>query len=249
MMLLGWGAEVWALAVTASLVAGVVRGLTGFGFALILVTAVAVLAPPADVVPISVVLDLFAGIRLLPHVRADVDRRGAALMVLGALPAIPVGVIALAHLDEDAMRLGIGVAVLLATLAIASGIALKRVPGAGLTLGTGVAMGLLSGSAGIPGPPLILLYLSSPLPVATLRATAVAVFLAIDAIALVAMAAHGLVTAELLLRCLLLAPAVEIGQRLGHRLYGVVGPATVKRAALAMLVALAVVAIGRSVGG
>ena len=67
--------------------------------------------------------------------------------------------------------------------------------------------------------------------------------------ALVAMAAHGLVTAELLLRCLLLAPAVEIGQRLGHRLYGVVGPATVKRAALAMLVALAVVAIGRSVGG
>src|SRR3546814_347839 len=207
-MLLGWSPEVWALAAAAALVAGVVRGYTGFGFTLILVTAVSVLAPPADIVPISVVLDLFAGIRLLPHVRGEIDRRGTALMVLAALPAIPLGTMALALLDEDAMRLGIGVVVLLATVAIASGIGLKRVPGTGLKLGTGVTMGLLSGAGGIPGPPLILLYLSSPLPVGMLRATAVAVFLAIDAAALVTMAAYGLVTVELLLRCLLL----EIGR-------------------------------------
>lgn len=246
-MLLGWDVEVWALAAAAALVAGVVRGYTGFGFALILVTAVSVLAPPADIVPISVVLDLFAGVRLLPHVRGEVDRRGTALMVLGALPAIPVGAMALAWLDEEAMRLGIGVAVLLATVAIASGIGLRRVPGSGLKFGTGVAMGLLSGSAGIPGPPLILLYLSSPLPVGTLRATAVAVFLAIDLIALATMAAYGLVTVELLLRCLLLAPLVEIGQRLGHHLYGVADPAAVKRAALVLLALLAAVAIARAV--
>lgn len=248
-MLLGWGVEVWMLAGGAALVAGMVRGYTGFGFALILVTAVSVLAPPADVVPISVVLDLFAGIRLLPHVRNEVDRPGAALMVLGALPAIPLGAMALAVLDEDVMRLGIGVAVLLATAAIASGVGLQRVPGTGLKLGTGVAMGLLSGSAGIPGPPIILLYLSSPLPVGTLRATAVAVFLAIDLIALATMAAYGLVTGELLLRCLLLAPLVEIGQQLGHRLYGLAEPAAVKRAALVLLAVLAVVAIARATLG
>jgi len=196
-----------------------------------------------------VALDLFAGVRLLPHIRGEIDRSGAALMVLGAVPAIPVGALALAHLDADAMRLGIGVAVLLATLAIASGIALKSVPGTGLKLATGAAMGLLSGSAGIPGPPIILLYLSSPLPVSTLRATAVAIFLAIDVVALAVMASYGLVTAELLLRCLLLAPAVEIGQRLGHRFYGVAKPATVTRAALVLLGALAVVAIGQSVAG
>jgi len=245
-MLLGWGVEVWALTAAAALVAGVVRGYTGFGFALILVTAGSVLAPPADIVPISVVLDLFAGFRLLPHVRGEVDRRGAALMVLGALPAIPLGAMALAVLDADAVRLGIGIAVLLATVAIASGIGLKRVPGIGLKLGTGVAMGLLSGFAGIPGPPIILLYLSSPLPVGMLRATAVAVFLAIDLIALATMAAYGLVTGELLLRCLLLAPLVEIGQRLGHRLYGLADPAAVKRAALVLLAVLAVVAIARA---
>lgn len=248
-MLLGWTAEVWALAGIAALVAGVVRGFTGFGFALILVTAVSVLAPPAEIVPISLVLDIFAGLRLLPHVHHDIDRRGSALMVLGALPAIPIGALALSALHEDHMRLGIGVAVLLATLAIAAGIGLRRPPGGALKLVTGVAMGLMSGSAGIPGPPVILLYLSSPLPAATLRATAVAVFLVTDLAALAVMGAYGLVTGDLLLRCLILVPVVEAAVWLGRRLYGRAAESTVRRAALVLLFLLAVVAIGRATLG
>lgn len=248
-MLLGWTPEIWALAASASLVAGVVRGFTGFGFALILVTAATVLAPPADIVPVSMLLDIFASIRMLPHVHADIDRRGTSLMLLGALPAIPIGALALASFSDDTMRLGIGLAVLLATVAIGSGFALKRVPGSGLKLVTGVSMGLLSGSVGIPGPPVILLYLSSPLPVATLRATAVAVFLATDLVAVTVMTFYGLITTHLLLHCLLLAPVVEGAVFLGRRLYGVADPAVVKRAALALMVCLAVVVIGRSLLG
>lgn len=248
-MLLGWTAEVWALAAAASLVAGTVRGFTGFGFALILVTAVSVLAPPAEIVPISLVLDIFAGLRLLPHVRHDIDRRGSALMILAALPAIPLGALALAALDEDSMRLGIGVAVLVATVAIAAGLGLKRAPGTGLKLATGATMGLLSGSAGIPGPPVILLYLSSPLPAATLRATAVAVFLVTDLVSVAVMASYGLVTGDLLLRCLILVPLVEASVYLGRRLYGVAPEDAVKRAALLLLGGLAVVAIARAALG
>lgn len=248
-MLLGWSPEVWALAAAASLVAGVVRGYTGFGFALILITSVSVLAAPADIVPISVVLDIFASVRMLPHVYRHVDRRGTALMLLGALPAIPIGVLALATVDENLMRLGIGVAVLAATIAIAAGLGLRRPPGTALKLATGVTMGLMSGSAGIPGPPVILLYLSSPLPAATLRATAVAIFLATDLVALAVMTSYGLVTAELLLRCLILVPLVEASVYLGRRLYGVAAEASVKRAALVLLAAMALVAIGRATLG
>lgn len=248
-MLLGWSPEVWALAAAASLVAGTVRGFTGFGFALILVTAVSVLAPPAEIVPISLVLDIFAGIRLLPHVHHDIDRRGSALMVLGALPAIPIGALALAALDENSMRLGIGIAVLVATVAIAAGIGLRRPPGSALKLATGVTVGLMSGAAGIPGPPVILLYLSSPLPAATLRATAVAVFLVTDLVSLAVMGGYGLIDGELLLRCLVLVPLVEGAVYLGRRLYGVARPETVKQAALILLGILAVVAIGRATLG
>lgn len=249
MELLGWSAEVWALAAAAALVAGVVRGYTGFGFALILVASVSLLAAPADIVPVSVVLDIFASVRMLPHVHRDVDRRGCALMLAGALPAIPLGALLLVGLSADTMRLAIGIAVLVATVAIASGLGLRRVPGTGLKLATGMTMGLMSGAAGIPGPPVILLYLSSPLPAATLRATAVAVFLGVDLIALVTMTSYGLVTAHVLLHCLILAPIVEAAVYLGRRLYGTADETSVKRAALALLAVIALVAIGRATLG
>lgn len=242
---LGWSPTLWLVAGAACLVAGVVRGFTGFGFALILVTAVSVVAPPAAIVPISIILDLFAGVRLLPHVHRDVDRPGVALMTLGALPLIPLGVWMLAAVDEDSMRLAIGVVVLIATLSIGLGLGLKRPPGAGLKLLTGGLAGFLTGSAGIPGPPVILLYLSSPLPPATLRATAVALFLVTDLVALVTVSIAGLIDIDLLLRCLVLAPIVELGVWSGRHLYGRARPEQVKRAALLLLTALAIVAIGR----
>jgi len=244
-LFLGWDAAIWTLAAVSCLVAGVVRGFTGFGFALILVTAVSLLAPPAQIVPISLVLDIFAGLRLLPHVHRDIDRKGTLLMVLGALPAIPVGLYALTVVSDDHMRLGIGVLVLAAVTAIGLGLGLRRAPGTGLKLTTGVATGLLAGAAGIPGPPVILLYLSSPLPAAMLRATAVAVFLFTDAIALIGSGIAGLLSVELFWRCLILAPVVEIGVLIGRRGYGVARPEAVKRAALILLALLATVAIGR----
>lgn len=244
-LFLGWGPGIWALAIAACLVAGVVRGFTGFGLALIVVTAVSVLAAPAEIVPIAVILDLFAGIRMLPHVHKDVDRPGVALMTLGALPMIPVGVWLLAVVHEDHMRLAIGIVVLSATMAIAAGVGLRRPPGRVLKVITGCAVGLMTGAAGIPGPPVILLYLSSPLPPAMLRATAVAIFLVTDTVVLVLLSIKGLLTVEVLLHCLVLIPFVEVAVLLGRRLHGKARPEDVKRAALVLLMVLAIVAIGR----
>ena len=245
-MLFGWSLEIWLLTGAVCVLAGAVRGFTGFGLALILVMAAALWMPPAQIVPIALILDLFAGIRMLPHVHRDIDRPGVALMTLGAVPAIPVGIYLLAVVPEPTMRLAIGVVVLAAVIAIAAGLGLKQVPGRGLKVTTGVFVGLLTGAAGIPGPPVILLYLSSPLPAAMLRAMAVALFLATDTLSLIGMSWAGLIKAETLWRCLLLAPLVEVGVLIGRRLYGVADPVQVKRAALALLAVLAIVAIARA---
>jgi hypothetical protein len=242
---LGWGPGIWALSIAACLVAGVVRGFTGFGLALIVVTAVSVLAAPAEIVPIAVILDLFAGIRMISHVHKDVDRPGVVLMTLGAIPMIPLGVWLLSAVHEDHMRLSIGIVVLTASLAIAAGLGLKRPPGRFLKVITGCAVGLMTGAAGIPGPPVILLYLSSPLPPAMLRATAVAIFLVTDTMVLILLAIKGLLTIEVLLHCLILIPFVEVAVILGRRLHGKARPEAVKNAALALLMLLAIVAIGR----
>ena len=77
---LGWDLGIWAFVAAACLVAGVVRGFTGFGFPLIVVTATSLVVAPVEVVPIALLLDVLASVRMLPSVRADIDRRGALIM-------------------------------------------------------------------------------------------------------------------------------------------------------------------------
>ena len=243
---LGWDLGIWAFVAAACLVAGVVRGFTGFGFPLIVVTATSLVVAPVEVVPIALLLDILASVRMLPSVRADIDRRGALIMLVAAVPAIPVGAWLLASIDAETMRLAIGIVVLAAVVCIARGLSLSRPPGTALLGSTGAAAGLLSGTMGMPGPPVILLYLSSPLPVATLRATAVTFFLFTDLVAMAALVAFGVVGTTVLLQALILAPVVEVAVLAGRRLYGIAEPAMVKRAALVLLTGLAVVAIAKS---
>ncbi len=244
--LFGWSAGIWALVAGICFVAGVVRGFTGFGFPLIVVTASSLFLAPVAIVPIALLLDILAGVRMLPAVRSDVDRRGALILILAAAPAIPLGAWLLASIDTDTMRLAIGIVVLIAVVSIAKGLSLVRPPGTALLGGTGVVAGLMSGAMGMPGPPVILLYLSSPLPVATLRATAVAFFLFTDLVAMAALMGFGVLDTVVFWQALLLAPVVEIAVLVGRRLYGVTDPSMVKRAALVLLTVLAVVAIGKA---
>jgi len=244
---LGWDALIWVAVVAACTVAGVVRGFTGFGFPLIVVTATSLVVAPIEIVPIALLLDILAGVRMLPSVHREVDRKGVTFLVLGAVPAIPVGAWLLASLHPETTRFAIGVIVLIAVIVIARGYRMTRPPGSPLLAGTGVAAGFLSGTMGMPGPPVILLYLSSPLPVATLRATSVAFFLFTDLVSLAAMIWFAIVDETVLWRALVLVPVVEIAVLVGRRLYGVADPAYVKRAALVLLAILAVVAIGKSI--
>ncbi|MDF1794878.1 MAG: sulfite exporter TauE/SafE family protein, partial [Thalassobaculaceae bacterium] len=160
---------------------------------------------------------------------------------------IPVGAWLLSSLDAETMRLAIGVMVLIAVVIIARGYQMTRPPASPLLTGTGMAAGFLSGTMGMPGPPVILLYLSSPLPVATLRATSIAFFLFTDMIALVSMLWFGIITETVGWRALVLVPIVEVAVLVGRRLYGIADPIYVKRAALGLLVALAIAAIGKAV--
>lgn len=92
--------------------------------------------------------------------------------------------------------MAIAVVVLVATVLLWRGFALRRIPGRGATLLTGVLCGLLGGSVGIGGPPAILLYFSSPAAVAVSRASMI-VFLSGTGVFGLAAATHrGLITQE-----------------------------------------------------
>lgn len=244
-LFLGWDLVIWAVGVAVCLIAGIVRGIVGFGYALIVIGGLNVVALPAEVVPLATLLDLVCGINMMPGVWRHVHWRGARWLGIGALIGIPIGITLLVSLDVDVLRLGISVAILASVLLIARGFSFSKVPGNALMFLTGGLSGFMSGSAGIPGPPLILVYLSSPLPIITTRATTVAFLLLADSVALIYMASEGLVTSETMLRTAVLAPVSFIGIAIGSRLFTVAKPDQVKTAALWLLAALAIVGIGK----
>lgn len=242
---LDWSLLVWAVGLGFVFLAGVVRGITGFGYALIVISGLNLVAVPVEVVPVATILDFVAGVHMFPQVRKQVHWSGARWLGLGALIGIPIGVMLLVRLDADLMRLGISAAILISVFLIARGFALSGVPGRGLQCLTGGMSGFLSGAGGIPGPPVILLYLSSPLPVATTRATTVTFFLLVDVVALVGMASQGLVDQQTLMRAAVLVPATFIAIHVGNRLFAIATPAQVKRLALGLLGLLAIVGIAK----
>lgn len=243
--LFGWDLAIWTTAGGATLAASIVRGFTGFGFALIMLGAMLQIADPQTVVPLTILLDLLAGFGLMRRALPEAHWSGIWRLLVGAMVGLPLGFACLKLLPADTMKLAIYCAILGFVLLLARGFRLSAEPGPRMLLGTGAIAGAMSGAAGIPGPPVVLLYLSSPLPVATARATAISFFLFVDTTTLAFSAGGGLLDLAMLGRAAVLAPVMIGGILVGQRLYLVAKPETVRRAAIGLLALLAIVGIAR----
>jgi uncharacterized protein len=96
--------------------AGILRGYTGFGFALAAVPALTLILEPADMVPAVTVITLLGGLQLVIRVWCQADWRSVWLLLAGASVGLPFGVIMLRDLPPDLMRAFIGLTVLIAVL-------------------------------------------------------------------------------------------------------------------------------------
>lgn len=234
---LGWTRVAFSLVVV--LAAAVIRGYSGFGFAMVAVTGMSLVMPPAIVVPVVLILEMVASIQLLPQVWRDISWVSLRCLFIGSVAAVPLGVFFLSSVSEVPMRVGISVLVLATALLLARGFALRRMPGCGFTLGVGVLCGVLNGAAAIGGPPAILFYLSSPAGVAVSRASIIVYFLGIDLLTLGTAAYQRLVTVQTLyLAAVCLVPLVA-GIGLGSRVFQRVDPTLFRRNVLCLLMALA----------
>ena len=117
-----------ALAVVVVLLAGFIRGYSGFGFSAFVVTGLSMMMPPAQAVPMILLLEILASLRLWRQVRDKADWRLLGWLALGGVIASPFGVWLLAELPAGPMRAVVCALVLAMSLALWSGL---RLPGAG----------------------------------------------------------------------------------------------------------------------
>jgi uncharacterized membrane protein YfcA len=242
----GLSPMVIAFAFLAVFAAAFLRGFTGFGFGLAAVPALSVMLSPVVVVPCTLILAVLAGVQVLPKIRHLPHWRSVWILVAGSLVGSPIGIWLLTSLSANAMRAGIGIVLALAVLVLWRQPHLGKSPSTALGLGTGVLSGVLNGSTGFAGPPVILYFLSSAESVVIARASLIMYFFFSTGGTLAFDAMRGLIDRHVLLLSALFFPALYLGNWLGDRCFDGSSAATYRRVALGILLLLAVISVGRA---
>ena len=208
-----------AVALAAALGASFVRGLTGFGMAILLVPVLALALPPVEAVVLGNCLSVLIG---LTEVRTLVREAERSAWVISGVVVLttPFGLWALYSTSADIARLVIALIAFSAFVAILLPRRGSAVPGPLVTGGVGVLSGLMTGYAGMPGPPVVPFYAGRALPRITIKASMLLIFTIAAGAGLTTATWLGILRLELALFALVMLPVILAGNRLGMMVSG-----------------------------
>lgn len=206
---------IWIFAICAVLFAAFIRGLAGFGFALILAPVLLLILSPAAVVVINLFLGLLSSIVVMLHSFARIDFKRVLPMALSSLLGIPLGVWIISVVAPPILKIFIGVVIVCFAVLVAFGF---RKTFAGERMSSGVAgffSGILSSSTSLGGPPIVLFMHSQDWPKDIIHPSLAGYFLFLGSCSLGALSLSGQVTTETIISAASLAPALLAGTGLG----------------------------------
>lgn len=238
-----YSAATLAYLLASALVAGLARGFSGFGAALIFVPLVSAALGPQVAAPVLLLIDGVGALGLVPRAFGLADRRDVGTMAVGALAGIPLGTWLLTRSDPVTLRWAIAalIGVLLALLA--SGWRYRGRPRASLTVGVGAVAGLCSGIAQVGGPPIVAYWLGGAIPAATVRANIILYFFVSSLVTATTYLAGGLLTGAVVGLAVLTSPVYIVGIWLGARLFGLADERVFRRTCYALIAAAALLSL------
>jgi len=233
----------FAIVVVTVMVAGVARGMSGFGSGMIIAPVAAALYGPQVAVPMLALLDSFPTIPVtIPALRLA-RWREVLPVTAGLLVFLPVGVYLLAHGNETALRWTICLAILICAGVLWSGWRYRGPRSLPISFGVGGMSGILSGVASVPGPPVIFYWMASDLPALLVRANLLSLFLISDLLSIANYWVARLFSGEVIGLALAATPPYFVALLIGSRLAGLASEATYRRVTFVLIVISAVLAI------
>jgi uncharacterized membrane protein YfcA len=224
------------------LFAGAVQLTTGFGFALAAVPLMALAIDPHDAVIITLALATFSNGYQAWEGRTAGDRPVALRMLAGAALGLPIGLWVFVVADPAVLRLGIGIAVIGAVVALARGVDLREASAA-LDVAGGVVSGALTTSVGTNGPPLVFVLQARDFSPNRFRATITRVFFVLDIGSIIVFGVAGEINRGIVEAVAVALPALLVGAVVGVRIRSRLDPARFRRTVMVLLVLAAVSAI------
>lgn len=231
--------QVTALLLAAT-VAGVLRGFSGFGAALVLAPVVSLIVGTHVAVP-AILLSIFVTtVQLFAPTWSQVRWSDQLSLSLAGCIGVPAGVVLLIYLDPELMRRSISAVTALFALLLMTGWRYSHQPTRYGSAAMGALGGVLSGAASIGGPPVIVHLLAGPGSAAQTRASLVYYFAFTQLTAIVMFSIGGLMNWEVVVTAAVVSPSLILGTWAGARLFHLASERIFRIAALTILLIVGV---------
>ena len=225
------------------LVAGVARGLSGFGTGMIVAPIAGALYGPKAAIVVIVIIDSLPTVPLtLPALRLA-HWREVLPVSAGLFLFFPVGIWLLVHGDERVLRWLICVAVLACAATLWSGYRYSGPRNPATSVGVGGVAGVLSGIASIPGPPVIAYWMASGLPATIVRANMLTLFFIGELVSIGNLWVAGLFARDVVMIGVAAAPVYFAGILGGWAMFARGGERIYRLATLALVMLSALLAL------
>jgi hypothetical protein len=223
--------------------AGLVRGFTGFGAALVFVPlASAVVGPQTAVIMLWLGETLPTLPIVLPALR-ECNWRQVAPVAAGYALAVPGGVWLLAQGDPLVLRWFMAGLVGLMLVLLMSGWRYAGEPRPAIGVGVGAVSGFFGGATQLAGPPVLVYWLGGPDRHWRVRANVIVFFALGEIFSGISYAAGGLFTGDRIARGVVMAPIYAATILIGARGFRLASETTFRRIAFALIALAAVVSL------
>lgn len=200
-------------------VAGIVRGFTGFGTALVFVPVAGIFLAPQVVVGVITLTGIASTSALLPRAWGQADRAEVAVLALAALVTVPAGLWLMERLDPVTIRWIVAVVAALTLGALVAGWRFSGIVSRPVLIAIGGVAGMIGGLTGLTGPVVILFYLAGQSAAQSVRANTILFLAALDVVVVANLLLRGAVDVRVFLLALTLALPYLITSLIGQSLF------------------------------
>jgi uncharacterized membrane protein YfcA len=223
----------------AALLAGFIQGLAGFGSVIVALPAFTMLTGIKTAAPLSNILAVGISLYLCIRLRSLHHWRSIGPLIFAALPGILFGTWILRFIPARYLEISLAATLTIFCLHSLLGKEFQRAFGTPLACLAGFTSGLLGGSIGACGPPIVLYYSLQPLEVEESKSAMSGFFFPVGVGIGISHALGGLIDTRVLALTALSIPSVALGTLLGSACEGKINAQVYRKIMLILLLLFA----------
>ncbi|NQD58762.1 sulfite exporter TauE/SafE family protein, partial [Pseudomonas sp. CM25] len=120
--------SITAYALCCVFMAAIARGFSGFGFTLLAITSLSFVLPLSTVVPAMFVLEIAAGLKLIPSIWGQVHWGSIRVLVITSIITTPLGAYLLVKIPGEYVKVVLAVLIIACCLTLITGFKLQKMP-------------------------------------------------------------------------------------------------------------------------